>query len=136
MGDCIFCKIVTKDVPAEIVYENNEVVAFMDLKPVSPGHLLVVPKKHSQDLLDASADDTAALFEAAKLLGGAAIKGLNAHGFNIGVNTKPAAGQVVFHTHVHVIPRYDNDPLKMWSHMDNLSEELNVTAQKIKSGLV
>jgi histidine triad (HIT) family protein len=136
MSECIFCKITVKEIPAELVYEDDQVIAFMDLKPVSPGHLLVVPKVHSQDILEAAKQDVASMFETARLLGNAAIKGLNAQGFNIGVNTKPAAGQVIFHTHVHVIPRYDNDPLKMWTHMENLTEELTLTAQKIKSGLV
>lgn len=135
MTDCIFCKIVARELPATYVFENDQVVAFMDLKPVTKGHLLVVPKIHSTDITETSSEAAAALINQAQILGTAAMNGLNAQGFNIGINTKPAAGQVIFHTHVHVIPRYSHDGLKMWPNMDQLEEDLETTANSIRAQL-
>ena len=116
MSDCIFCKIVKKEIPAGIVYENDTVVAFLDIHPVNPGHTLIVPKEHHTDLLDTPDGVLADMIAKTKKVANAIVEAVKADGFNIGVNTKPAAGQVIFHTHFHIIPRFKEDGLKHWPH--------------------
>lgn len=118
MDDCIFCKIANKEIPAEIFYEDEHTIAFIDIRPVSKGHSLVIPKKHFIDLLATDTDVLAAMMETVKKVGQGVMAATGATGFNLGVNTKAAAGQVVFHTHFHIIPRYAHDGLKMWPHSE------------------
>lgn len=133
--DCIFCKIISGDLPADKIYEDDVCMAFEALHQVSPGHALIIPKKHSQDILDAKTTEGIEILSAVQKIGTGIMKGLNAQGFNIGVNTKSAAGQVVFHTHIHLIPRYENDKLKMWPEKETTTEERALFAQKIISAL-
>lgn len=107
--DCVFCGIVAGTVPCATVAEDATTLAFMDIDPGSDGHLLVVPKRHSTDLLDIPADDLAATTLAAQRIARAAITGLGADGVNLLNCSGPAAWQTVFHFHLHVIPRY-RDP--------------------------
>lgn len=118
MEDCIFCKIANKEIPADIIHEDEHSVSFLDLRPVNKGHALVIPKKHFNDLLETDDEDLAFLISEVKKIGQAVMSATGATGFNLGVNTRSAAGQVVFHTHFHVIPRYENDGLKMWPHSE------------------
>ncbi len=113
MSDCLFCKIVAKEIPAKIVYEDDHVVAFLDIKPVAEGHTLVVPKKHSIDLTELLPHEMQPVVLACQLI----TKGLLACGYegaNITTNAKPASGQTVFHTHFHIIPRKRGDGLHPW----------------------
>ena len=114
MKDCIFCKIVKKEIPSHIVYENDKVMVFLDAHPTNPGHMLVVPKKHFPSLLETDDDAVKELFVAVKKVANAVKEAVGAHGINIGVNNDKAAGQIIFHTHVHVIPRFSGDGLQMW----------------------
>ncbi len=111
--DCLFCGIVAGDVPAQIVDSDEHTVAFMDINPATPGHALVVPRNHSADLIEISDDDLAATNLAARRLAARMDEALEPAGFNILNCCRPAAWQTVFHFHVHVIPRYDDDPLKL-----------------------
>ncbi len=136
MNDCIFCKIIRKEIPSEnFIYENDKIVAFLDIAPSSPGHTLVVPKEHYADLLDTPDDVLAEIITKAKKIAPAVVKGVNAQGFNTIFNTKPAAGQVVFHTHLHIIPRFTNDGLKHWPKIDMSKEEMKEIKEKIVSAL-
>jgi histidine triad (HIT) family protein len=117
--DCIFCKIASKEIPADVIYENEDVLAFLDIRPISKGHSLLIPKKHSADMLSAEAEDLSALINNVKEVAAGIIRATGAAGFNLGVNTGEAAGQVVFHTHFHIIPRFSGDGLKHWPHLES-----------------
>ena len=107
--DCLFCKIITKEIPAEIVYEDEKVLAFLDINPVNPGHVLVVPRVHSENMAVAADDDLIALALTVKKLAPAVCAATDCDGFNLQV-----VGELVPHTHWHIIPRHKDDGLKHW----------------------
>ncbi len=109
MNDCIFCKIIAGEIPSVKVYEDDDVIAFMDISPVIHGHTLVLPKAHVPNLLEAPDDVLAKVFSVAKRIANAQMKAFHADGVNIHQTNGAAAGQSVFHLHVHVIPRYNDD---------------------------
>ena len=135
MNDCIFCKIIQGKIPADKVYENDKIMAFLDIQPISKGHTLIVPKKHYTDLLDTPDDVLCEMMTSAKKIAEAAVKAVGADGFNIGVNTKPAAGQIVMHMHLHVMPRFKNDGLKHWPGKTIAKEEFAKIRDQIASFL-
>ena len=107
MADCIFCKIIAGEIPSSKVYEDNQVVAFLDISQVTSGHTLVVPKQHFRNLLEMDADSTSQLFARIPDIARKVMKATGAKGMNILNNNEEIAGQTVFHTHVHLAPRYD-----------------------------
>jgi len=107
--DCIFCSIVAGDIPARIVHETDDVLAFLDANPLSRGHTLVIPKAHAQHVGDLDGDLAGALFAAATELTPRIQAAVDADAANVGINDGEAAGQEVPHAHVHVIPRFDGD---------------------------
>jgi histidine triad (HIT) family protein len=111
--DCLFCKIVAGEIPATRVREDERTIAFMDINPATRGHLLVVPREHTVDLTEVGADDLAACMAAARELAIRAKERLGADGVNLLNSCGRAAWQTVFHFHVHVIPRYTGDPLRL-----------------------
>jgi histidine triad (HIT) family protein len=111
--DCLFCKIVAGELPATVVAEDDRTVAFMDINPATRGHALVVPREHTADLLEIGPEDLAAVAASAKRLAARAKEALGADGVNLLNSCGAAAWQTVFHFHVHVIPRYRDDPLKL-----------------------
>ena len=135
MTDCIFCKIVRKEIPSTMVYENHKTVAFMDIKPTSPGHVLVVPKEHHADFASTPADQLGDIAAVAQKIARAATEAFGAQGFNIGVNIGRAAGQLVDHMHLHVIPRYDGDGLELWHGKPYAEGEMERLADKLKTAL-
>ena len=135
MDDCIFCKIIAGKVPAMKVYENDKIFAFLDISPVSMGHTLVVPRSHHVDLLETPDDVLSDMITRTKKIAAAVVSAVKADGFNLGVNTKPAAGQAVFHTHLHIIPRFKGDGLKHWPHKQMTQEAMQKVAEEIKSKL-
>lgn len=110
---CLFCQILDGEVPATIVDEDERTIAFMDISPATRGHALVIPRDHATDLLDASPQDVAAVAVAAQRLAQRMLERLGADGVNLLNACRPAAWQTVFHLHVHVIPRYAEDPLRL-----------------------
>jgi histidine triad (HIT) family protein len=110
---CIFCKIVAGELPATIVDEDERTIAFMDISPATRGHALVIPREHSADLLGVESEDLAAVGLAAKRLAARAKERLGADGVNLLNSCGQAAWQTVFHFHLHVIPRYAGDPLRL-----------------------
>jgi len=114
MEDCIFCKIINNEVPSYKVYEDDRVLAFLDITPVNPGHTLVIPKKHSENIEDITEDDLAAVLKAAKKIAKTLLQLDGVKGVNIMNNNRSSAGQVVMHSHFHVVPRYENDGLTLW----------------------
>ncbi|MEA2290178.1 MAG: histidine triad family protein [Solirubrobacteraceae bacterium] len=111
--DCIFCKIVAGELPGTIIGEDERTVSFMDISPATRGHALVVPRRHATDLGTVSDEDLAAVARAAGRLARRAREALGADGVNLMNSWGPAAWQTVFHFHMHVIPRYADDPLRL-----------------------
>ncbi|MFP4655485.1 MAG: HIT family protein [Methanohalobium sp.] len=107
--ECLFCKIISGEVPASKVYEDELVYAFLDIAPSSNGHTLIMPKKHVERFNDMSPDDAASFFKAVNKIVKAVENGVSADGSNVGLNNGKVAGQEVPHVHVHVIPRYEDD---------------------------
>ncbi len=105
-GGCLFCKIARGEIPAKKVYEDERVFAFLDINPRNPGHTLVIPKNHAVTLLEMSEKDVGKLFESVRYMAEAVQKGTKADGLSIIQSNGKAAGQVVTHVHVHIIPRY------------------------------
>jgi histidine triad (HIT) family protein len=112
-ADCIFCAIVAGTAPARIVREDERTVAFLDIAPITRGHTLVIPRAHSRDLLDVPADDLAAAALAAQDIGRRAVTALDAAGVNLLQATGAVALQTVFHVHIHVLPRFADDPVEL-----------------------
>lgn len=135
MESCIFCKIIKGELPSSKVYEDSDVLAFLDIKPVNSGHTLVIPKKHFESIHDTPDEIVAKLSVAAKKVAGAIQKNLGAEGVNIGMNNGKAAGQIVFHAHIHVMPRYGKDSFKLWAGKEYKSGEREAVAEKIRSAL-
>jgi histidine triad (HIT) family protein len=111
--DCLFCKIVAGEVPAQLVDEDEHTIAFMDINPWTRGHALVIPREHSRNLYEIGEDDLAHAAAAARRLARRMKERLGCDGINLINSCEPAAWQTVFHFHVHVIPRYDDDPLRL-----------------------
>lgn len=133
--DCIFCKIIAGELPGEIVDSDERTVAFMDINPATRGHALVVPRAHSADLMDVADEDLEAANAAARRLAARMDETLEPDGFNILNCCRPAAWQTVFHYHVHVIPRYVNDPLKLpWIPRGADMDEIASIAATIRNG--
>ena len=109
MSDCIFCKILAGEIPASKVYEDEQVLAFLDISQVTPGHTLVVPKEHYRNLLEMDATSASQLFAKIPVIAQKVMKATQAEGMNIIANCEEVAGQTVFHTHVHLVPRYSSD---------------------------
>lgn len=135
MQDCLFCKIVRKEIPAAVVHENDRVIVFLDIKPVNPGHLLVVPKQHFADYASTSEEALREMAVAAKRMGQAVMQALGAPGFNLGVNNGRLAGQLVDHVHLHVMPRFENDGYELWHGRAYGEGEMETVAEKLRGAL-
>jgi histidine triad (HIT) family protein len=135
MNNCIFCKIIAGQIPAHKLYENDLVLAFLDINPINPGHTLVVPKKHSTNILDIEPRDWAAVAEVARKMAKVLHDALGADGINLGMNNREHAGQVVDHPHVHVMPRHKGDGFALWHGHPYKKGEAEIVAAKIKGAL-
>jgi histidine triad (HIT) family protein len=111
--DCIFCKIVAGELPATILAEDERTVSFMDIQPASRGHALVIPRAHATDIHEIDPEDLAAVARSAQRLAAKMVTTLGADGVNLLNSSGRAAWQTVFHFHMHVIPRYEGDPLRL-----------------------
>jgi histidine triad (HIT) family protein len=130
--DCIFCKIVAGELPATVVGEDERTISFMDIAPATRGHALVVPRTHSADLLSIAAEDLSAVGLAAQRLARRAKQRLAADGVNLLNACGAVAFQTVFHFHVHVIPRYEGDSLRLpWVPAPGDSQEIAAAAQEL-----
>jgi histidine triad (HIT) family protein len=131
--DCLFCKIIAREIPAQIVDENERTVTFMDINPATRGHALVVPRSHAANLLEVDADDLAATALAAQRLAQRVTERLGADGVNLLNSCGSAAWQTVFHVHIHVIPRYADDPLRLpWIPAAGDSDEIAAAAAELR----
>jgi histidine triad (HIT) family protein len=131
--DCLFCQIIAREIPAQIIDETERTVTFMDINPATRGHALVVPRSHTANLLEVDADDLAATALAAQRLAQRVTERLGADGVNLLNSCGSAAWQTVFHLHVHVIPRYADDPLRLpWIPAAGDSDEIAAAAAELR----
>ena len=138
-GKCIFCAIVKGEIPAQIVYSDAHFLAFLDINPVNPGHLLIVPKQHYEVFPQIPDELNAAFMKLLKILSAAVFEATNAQGVNIVQNNGIAAGQAVPHVHFHIFPRFDNDGKEIkWKtekvtdkQLENIQSRIVAAAQKL-----
>lgn len=130
--DCIFCNIIIGKIPCYKTFENDDVMAFLDINPVSHGHTLVVPKKHFTNMEDITEEELGKLIKAVKKVAYALKNGLGAAGYNVQLNNDPEAGQEVPHIHFHIIPRRQGDGLKIWKQTQYNKGEIEKVVDKIK----
>jgi histidine triad (HIT) family protein len=131
--DCIFCKIVAGELPAQVIDKDERTISFMDINPATRGHALVIPREHYRNLLEVSGEDLDATARAAQRLAGRVSERLGAAGVNLLNACGSAAWQTVFHFHVHVIPRYDGDPLRLpWTPAEGDPEEIAAAAEQLR----
>lgn len=135
MNDCIYCKIIAGELPSQKVYEDDIVVAFLDINPVNHGHTLVVPKEHFANLYETPDKILCHMMEVIKKLSITIKSAMGADGINLEMNNDPIAGQVIFHTHIHIVPRLEGDGLKHWPGTPYGEGEWEATAEKIKKVL-
>jgi len=133
---CIFCKIVRKEAPASCIYEDGRTMAFLDIRPLNEGHTLVIPKKHYDYIYNVPEQDIAHLFTVVKKVACAVKKGIGAEGISITQHNESAAGQDIFHVHVHVIPRYKGQKLPRFEEIQQKErEKLDAVAKKLRQYL-
>jgi len=132
---CVFCKIVAGEIPSEKIYEDDDILAFLDVTPINAGHALVIPKKHYENLFDLPDDILKKISIKLRDLGKAVKEGVEAEGLNIGMNNREAAGQLVPHAHFHLIPRYVSDGYKHWGGRKYKDGEISTVAEKIRKNI-
>ena len=135
MEDTIFMKIIRREIPAEIVYEDDDTLAFLDVKPATPGHTLVVPKKFAQNIFDADDETLSAVMRAVQKIAPAVRDAVGAHGVHINSNHGEAAGQIVPHLHFHIIPRHSRSEFSFWPQNDYSPGDAATIAAKIRAKL-
>ena len=135
--DCIFCKIIDGEIPAVKVLDEESVLAFMDINPSSKGHMLVVPKRHAENIFQISEGDLEAVTHAVKRCANAVKEALNAEGITILQLNGKASDQIVPHFHIHIIPRWENDGLSIsnWEMKPGDMEEIKDIARKVKKNI-
>jgi len=138
MEDCIFCKIVKGEIPSYKIYEDEKIFAFMDIQPINPGHILIIPKKHAKLIAELEDEIVGEIFKVAKKINIALRKsGIKSEGINFFLADGKAAGQEVLHVHLHIVPRYKNDGFgfKFPPNYENKpsKDELEKIAKKIRS---
>jgi len=136
MSDCLFCKIIAKEIPSASVYEDDFVYAFLDIKPVNPGHVLVVPKAHSVNLLDMTEETLVAVARTTQRIAKAVCEAVGTDAFNLEMNNGAVAGQVVPHAHLHIVPRRADDGLTHWPGHPYAEGEGEKVAAKIRGLLL
>ncbi|MDD5289715.1 MAG: HIT family protein [Patescibacteria group bacterium] len=132
MDNCLFCKIIAGEIPAEKVYEDEKVLAILDIKPVNPGDVLIITKEHAEDMLGASKENIEAAIMAAQKMGLILKKALGAGGVNIRINNGELAEQMIKHAHIHVIPRFENDGRVDWVGKEYGPGEFEAMGEKIR----
>lgn len=130
---CVFCKIINGELPSYKVYEDEKTLVFLDIKPVSAGHALVVPKKHYENIEAIPAEELGELIKAVKKVGAMLKDKLGIAGYNVTENNDPVSGQLVPHLHFHIIPRHEGDGLKLWAGRDYEAGEAEEVLKKLIS---
>ena len=132
---CIFCKIIKGEIPAKIIYEDEYTLALLDIKPVNPGHTLVIPKEHYVNIFDIPEETMVHVGRTVKKMALALQQGLGIENMNISTNNGVHAGQEVFHSHTHLVPRHVGDGRKLWPGGAYDGDEAQKILEKIKSAL-
>lgn len=132
-ANCIFCKIIASEIPATKIYEDDFTLAFLDISPVHPGHTLVIPKDHFENIYTIPPELYCRVQMTAQKVAIAVRNAMDADGINIIINNESAAGQVVDHSHIHIIPRHNDDGLTHWAHKPYTNEE---EVQKVKEKIL
>lgn len=140
MSDCIFCRIVRKEIESSIIYEDENVLALLDIKPFKTGHALVIPKEHFENIYDIPEDVIAQIYRIVKRIAVAVKKSIKPEGISIIQSNEVAGSQGIFHFHTHVIPRYFGDKINqvgvIWESNTMLTKkELEPVAEKIRGSL-
>lgn len=132
-SDCVFCKIIKGEIPATTIYEDDDFKAFLDISPASKGHTVIIPKKHIADIFEMDDSTSQKIFKVVTKISKAMKEELNFDGLNILQNNGQAAGQTVFHFHIHLIPRYENDDIRLgWKPEKVDFSEITKIAENIK----
>lgn len=134
--NCIFCKLANKDIPTNIIYEDDRFTVILDASPATKGHALILPKNHAANIYELPDEDASAVFVLAKKLATKMTEILHCDGFNIVQNNGEVAGQTVFHFHMHLIPRYLNDGNQdklTWNHAEFTPEEIAEIAAELRA---
>ncbi len=133
---CLFCSIVARTIPHEIVDETRHALAFMDAHPAAYGHALVIPKRHADDIWELSPDDGRAVWDLTHRLAHAVRESLEPDGLNLFCANRRAAWQSEFHFHIHVVPRWHGDPLvRNWQEPQGREDQIGAAAAKLRKGL-
>jgi histidine triad (HIT) family protein len=136
MTNCVFCKIVAKQIPASVVYEDESTLAFMDLGQVNPGHVLIAAKAHAENVYELDDAQAAAVFRTVAKVARAVRDAFGPQGLSIYQANGTAAGQTVFHFHMHLVPRHENDGMNLtWPVKNPPREALETNAAKIRARL-
>lgn len=135
-SECIFCKIISGELPSAKLYEDDECLAFVNLHPTNKGQVLVIPKDHVENIYGLPDELACRLMMITKKMAIAVKNGVDADGINIIMNNEPAAGQVIFHAHIHVIPRLNEDGLQHWPASNYDEGEISIFQEKIKKELI
>ena len=131
-NNCVFCKIAQGKLPSRKVYENRHILAFLTIEPISRGHLLIIPKKHFENIYDISESDLKEIIVAAKKIAGALKTSLGATGINILHASGKDAQQSVFHFHIHIVPRYEDDGLDTWPKTNYKEKDFDKVLNKMQ----
>lgn len=134
MQDTIFMKIIRREIPAHVVYEDDDTIAFLDVNPTAPGHTLVVPKTFAENIFDVDDTTLAAVMRTVRRIAPAVRDAVGAHGVHINSNHGAAAGQIVPHLHIHIIPRHDRSEFEFWPQED-ISADADAIAEKIRKNI-
>lgn len=135
-GDCVFCRIVRGELPAEIVYADEDVLGILDINPIHYGHALVIPRRHYEEFLDVPTTEFQGLFSAARRITAALVESLDLEGYNVFSNNGRVAGQSVFHFHLHVVPRFRNDNIRLVHELRSYDRgEMAVWGERIRTAL-
>lgn len=135
MSNCIFCKIIKGEIPCFKIYEDANVLAFLDIKPVNPGHVLVIPKEHYENFLHIDSRHLQPLVATVQKVGKALVQAMGCEGFNLGLNNGVVAGQVVPHVHFHIMPRRAGDGYDLWHGREYEAGQAQEVADKIREAL-
>lgn len=134
LKNCLFCQILADEIPSEKVYEDEFSYAFLDINPVNKGHTLIIPKEHHENIYELPDELLSKLFVNVKNLAGAVREAVSADGVNIGMNNGEASGQVIFHAHIHIMPRFKDDGHEHWQSNFKYSEkEAKEAAKEIQA---
>jgi len=133
MTDCIFCKIAKGEIPSSMVYEDTNVISFLDIMPANKGHCLIIPKNHYENLIDIPDEELSSMIKAVKKVAKALSLSVGNGSYNLMMNNGKEAGQLVAHAHIHLIPRFKGDRLRLkWTHKKYEDKEMEQFRENIK----